>query len=362
MHIIHQIGDICSQSVMITIVVIMLMILIEYVNVKTSGKWMFIIRQKSWLQILLAAFLGWIPGCVGIFAVVSLYTHHLLSFGALLAACIATFGDEAFFMFSLMPAQAALMSGILLLMAVVAGIIADCLGGKKNIMPGNADMHFELHAEDEHTHHHDHTVRSGSARWSRWILVGVALLFAVGIAGGFMGHEHVVSDAFAMPVEHGHEHHGLSGENIIFLVLTGITILLLCVANGHFVQEHVVNHVIKKHFLKIFGWILVILALLAVVRTQVSWDSLLHNEAGEYMLLLIAILIGCIPESGPHLIVLFMCLNGMVPFTTLIANSIVQEGHGGLPLLAEKPKDFVWIKLIKIILALAVGIVGLMLK
>ncbi len=362
MHIIHQIGNICSQSVMITIVVIMLMILIEYVNVKTSGKWMFIIKQKAWLQVLLAAFLGWIPGCVGIFAVVSLYTHRLLSFGALLAAAIATFGDEAFFMFSLMPAQAALMSGILMLMAVAAGIIADSLGGKKNIMPGNADMHFELHAEDGHMHHHDHTYSSGSARWYRWLMVGVAVLFAVGIAGGYMGHEHVVSDAFAMSDEHSHEHHGMSGENIIFLVLTGITLLLLCVVNDHFMQEHVVNHVIKKHFLKIFGWILVILAILAVIRTQVHWESLLQHEAGEYMLLLVAILIGCIPESGPHLIVMFMCMSGMVPFTTLIANSIVQEGHGGLPLLAEKPQDFVKIKIIKIILALAVGIAGLMIK
>ena len=77
------------------------MILIEYVNVKTSGKWILLVKQKHWLQIFLAAFLGWIPGCVGMFAVVSLYTHRLVTFGALLAASIATFGDEAFLMFSL---------------------------------------------------------------------------------------------------------------------------------------------------------------------------------------------------------------------------------------------------------------------
>ena len=54
---------------------------------------------------MLGAFLGVIPGCLGAFAAVSLYSHRNLSFGALVAAMIATSGDEAFVMFSMFPLQ-----------------------------------------------------------------------------------------------------------------------------------------------------------------------------------------------------------------------------------------------------------------
>jgi hypothetical protein len=52
-------------------------------------------------------------------------------------------------------------------------------------------------------------------------------------------------------------------------------------------------------------------------------------------------------------------MDGIIPFSTLIANSILQEGHGGLPLIAEKSKDFVKLKLVKFVIALLIGMLGL---
>ena len=69
--------------------------------------------------VLTGTVLGMIPGCMGTFTVVSLYTHRLLSFGALVAAMIATSGDEAYFMLALMPEKALLIFAVLTVLAIV---------------------------------------------------------------------------------------------------------------------------------------------------------------------------------------------------------------------------------------------------
>ena len=69
-----------------------------------------------------------------------------------------------------------------------------------------------------------------------------------------------------------------------------------------------------------------------------------------------AILIGIIPQSGPHLIFLILFANGDLPLGIFLANCIVQDGHGALPLLAESRKAFIISKGIKIIIALLIGV------
>jgi hypothetical protein len=53
--------------------------------------------------------------------------------------------------------------------------------------------------------------------------------------------------------------------------------------------------------------------------------------------------------------------SGLIPFPVLLANSIVQDGHAGIPLLADNKKSFVYAKLIKCALALVVSAVALIL-
>jgi hypothetical protein len=72
-------------------------------------------------------------------------------------------------------------------------------------------------------------------------------------------------------------------------------------------------------------------------------------------------LVGIIPESGPHLIFVILFASGSIPISILLASSIVQDGHGSLPLLAESPKGFLKVKLINILVGLIAGFSGLML-
>jgi uncharacterized membrane protein len=51
-------------------------------------------------------------------------------------------------------------------------------------------------------------------------------------------------------------------------------------------------------------------------------------------------------------------VEGSIPFSILLANSLVQNGHSGLPLLAESKKSFVKMKLIAVAVGFVAGLVG----
>ena len=361
--------DFFSLVLIITFVVVMLMGIIEFFNVKTRGKLLVLVGKYPKMQILAAALLGLIPGCVGIFAVVSLYTHRLITFGALLAAAITSFGDEAFFMISFIPKQTLILVCILFGIAIAAGYIADWFSNRKTIQAIDNEDVFALHQHDNCTthEHKEHKYIFGKLSLIRVLSIVLTGLFILGILTGFLGHDHSIAEGFSIhnhhssDCEHTHfeSHYSLSGENIVFLLIAFFTFILLLTVSNHFFEEHIWNHVIRKHFLKIFIWVFAIMLLIKAVGFFIDIEAFSYGGWGNFILLFFALLIALLPESGANLIILFLFIDGIVPFSTLIANSIVQEGHGGLPLIAEKPKDFFVLKLIKFVIALGIGLLGL---
>lgn len=92
-------------------------------------------------------------------------------------------------------------------------------------------------------------------------------------------------------------------------------------------------------------------------------DSYLGVEAlikdNLVIVLLIAVLVGLIPESGPHLIFVTLFAQGSIPFSILLANSIVQDGHGTLPLFAVSTRAFIMLKIVNMAFGLLLGFAGL---
>ena len=80
--------------------------------------------------------------------------------------------------------------------------------------------------------------------------------------------------------------------------------------------------------------------------TSVCTGALLLGAAG---------LLGIVPESGPHLIFVTLHGKGVIPLSTLVASSIVQDGHGMLPLLAYSRLEFLEVKAINLGVGLLVG-------
>ena len=149
--------DILTESlrtaVLVTGLVVIMMMLIEVFNVRSDGRMFSGLRNHRVGQVLLSAALGAVPGCMGGFASVSLYTHGLISFGALIAMMIASSGDEAFVMLAMFPGKSAWIFLILFVLAVAVGLLVDLFRSKDD---GCHSMN--VHAEDReprHEHHHE---------------------------------------------------------------------------------------------------------------------------------------------------------------------------------------------------------------
>jgi len=134
-----------------------------------------------------------------------------------------------------------------------------------------------------------------------------------------------------------------------------VTFVFTLFATNHFIEKHIWDHVIKHHFLKIFLWTFGTLLIIHLLMNNIDLNTWIRDQF--WLVLPVAILVGIIPASGPHLIFVTLFASGVIPFSILLANSIVQDGHAGLPLLAETKKGFFIVKALKITLALAVAVV-----
>jgi hypothetical protein len=112
-------------------------------------------------------------------------------------------------------------------------------------------------------------------------------------------------------------------------------------------------HVIREHVPRIFLWIFGALWLMELIVNR--WQMGDVVQSNKWIVLILAALIGLVPESGPHLIFVTMFDQSLVPLSTLLTSSIVQDGHGMLPMLAHSRRAFFLIKFIALLIGLAVG-------
>ena len=75
------------------------------------------------------------------------------------------------------------------------------------------------------------------------------------------------------------------------------------------------------------------------------------------VIVIFAILLGFVPDSGPHLLFFTLYWNGQVSLAVIVASSIVQDGHGLVPLLASSGTDFFKVKIVNSVLAVIAAIV-----
>lgn len=349
--------DVLRNTLMITCFVIVIMLFIELTNVLTQGSWTRWLGKYPTLQVVLAAFLGLIPGCFGGFAVVGMWTHGVVSFGALLAAMISSVGDEAFVMLVQMPEKAFMLFGILFVIGVVVGILVDKMGWKI-VHPRNMEQHLVVH-KHEHTGHQRITQslkeNFRSPSFTRILLITGLVLFIIGMTTGFFGHEQedaahkVATGNLTFPINE-------SWFNGIFLVMALLMMVTFFFVDDHFLEEHLWKHIIRQHVPKIFLWTFGALTLIYFLMHSVEMTNwVTHNQL---WVLFLAVLIGFIPESGPNLVFISLFLSGQIPFSILLANSITQDGHSTLPLLAESKRGFLSVKVINGILGLLAGTAG----
>ena len=388
----HLFIDILRNSILITGLVIVMMMMIESLNIESKGLIFKGLRKTRIGQVIIGALLGSIPGCMGGFATVSLYTHRMFSFGALVAMMIASSGDEAFIMLAMIPDQALILFTLLFILAVIIGTITDLVNDKIHSRRCKSHDHtgcgpetdckegYRIHddAHPEHSDHkHDSTANRSVSRhfgWKRIVMFFGLAIFITALATGHLGHDHSAhaphEAACHSECHHEHSHHDHESEafkinlldeqwmNVLFAGLSIIMLLVLILASDHFVEEHLWNHVIKKHLPTIFAWTFGVLLILGIGLQYIEIDRWISDNT--FVMILLATAIGIIPESGPHMIFVTLFAAGVVPFPVLLASSISQDGHSSIPLLAESKKSFLWAKLINCAVALLAGLTAML--
>lgn len=329
-----------KHALTITSFVFAMMLLIDYINVLTHGKFDTLLKKKRFSQYAITSFLGATPGCLGAFMNVSFYMHGIITFGALAGGMIATSGDVAFIMLSMFPKTAMLLFGILFILGIAGGFIADKLA------PGTktADSARLCELYDEVIKKCDCRILGlkeiisefKNLSMERFLLLFMLFLFSYGMISGTIGPEE-------------------DWIRVTFLIVLSLSIFIIVTVPERYLKEHIWRHIAKKHAWKIFLWSFAALLVLSVGLKFFNLENFV--KANMFLILLSSVLIGIIPESGPHLIFVVMFSKGLIPFSVLLASSIVQDGHGMIPLLSCSVKDSVNIKLINVVLGFGVGVI-----
>lgn len=335
--------EIVKHTILITSFVFIMMLLIEYINVQTRGSWQKKLKKSKLGQYTVGVILGAIPGCLGAFTVVSLYSHGVVSFGTLVATMIATSGDEAYVMLSLFPLKAILLFVIIALIGFFIGYIVDKFYKRQDKLLEKLGHPLQLH-EDElcDCYPKGYIVKQLKAiTFERTLLISTLALILI-----------LIVTPSIEPYEE-------SWVRITLLAGTLFALFVVITVPDHFLEKHLWGHVLKKHLLRIFLWTFG--ALLVIHLLEGYLDVEAWVQAHTITVLIIAVLIGFIPESGPHLIFVTLFANGTIPFGILLASSISQDGHGTLPLLAFSRKGFLILKIINLLVGFAVGLIAILL-
>ena len=316
---------------------------------------------------------------------------------------IASTGDEAFMMLAMMPGKALWLFLLLFVIAVACGIVIDLAGTRMRLFRrpegkwgqtrtdgmNTESIILQEHAYiHTHSHHcscgshvenilHEDTNRNignrngnnGNCRnesngtsatkrhwgWKRATMLAGILIFIAALVTGLLDHGH-----------HAHEHAtegaaALAGMNLLdekwmnflFAALCIILVAVLFKASDRFVETSLWEHIVKRHVPVIFAWTFGILAVVGIGMSYIDISGWISQNTP--LMILLAVAIGLIPESGPHMIFVTLYASGIVPLPVLLASCISQDGHSSLPLLAEDKKSFAAAKLINCAIALLAG-------
>ncbi|MEW6374535.1 MAG: putative manganese transporter [Thermodesulfobacteriota bacterium] len=327
------------NSLMITLFVFVMMMLVDYINVLTRGKITVVMHGGRFQQYILASFLGATPGCLGAFMNVSFYVRGLLSFGAITGGMIATAGDESYVILAMFPKTAMILHVLLFIFGIIFAWLIDKIVPLLKITPCKECELAPLHIDDKECRCFDASVWKIFPKilFLRTIIMVVSILFLLLIGFGIIG-----------PKEWGWERTSL-------FILLWIALLISAIVPDHYLREHIIDHIIKKHIWRVFLWTFFALLIVHVGLEQWNLEGFVKENMA--WILVISALLGIIPESGPHLIFVTMFAQGLIPFSVLLTSSFVQDGHGMLPLLSHSLRDSILIKLFNLAFGLGVGII-----
>lgn len=337
-----EIVRLAEHALVITGFVAGMMLAVEYLNVLTRGAWQEKLLRWQWGQYLLGAALGATPGCLGALMVVTMYSHRVITIGTVVTTMIATTGDEMFVMLGLIPETTGVLIALLVPLGILSGALVDMVLARRRARDPICQQTFEIHTE-----HCECFPRGRILSQLRHCIPARGLLlvflgfFIIGLLAGDIGGQ------------------AWDWKRATLLGVSAFGMWVVGTVPDHFVQEHLWAHVARKHVPRIFLWTFGAFVAVWLLTQQLDIKDFVQEH--KTLALLIAGAVGIIPESGPHLAFVTLYADGTLPFSVLVTSSIIQDGHGMLPLLATSRRTFFGVKAVKLVVGLTMGLVLLLL-
>jgi hypothetical protein len=367
-------------------------LLFEYINHKTSGKFTSAISNNKKYQPVFGALIGAIPGCGGTLAIVPLYISGNLSFGTIIASLIASLGDAAFVLISANFKLFIFITILTTITGIITGYIVDGfkLGEKlglgiynkkrteeKDIKLNNGHSHSHSHG---HNHvHNDDKSHEGSTMDKISAEHGTVNNFAFVITHG-IGYKVYISMLIIGFLFMVVSHSGLNLpfkeaihtlEELISVLGILLSIVYMWCFKKVFKNENTHEAENKKLSLRemlihsvgeisfVITWIFVAYFVYDIIILLFGGDQFLVNLvlSTGVISVFIGAALGLIPGCGIQIVLMSFYLKGNIPLGALVANAISQDGDALFPILAMDKKAAMWSMIITTIPAVFVGVI-----
>ncbi len=285
-------------------------------------------NARGW-QVPIAAMLGATPGCGGAVVVVAAYSSGHVSFGAVVATLTATMGDAAFLLIATRPDAAAVVLPISLALGVLSGWIVDRL------------PQVDLRTDAARAPHAPPLIGRTRPEHMAYLVCGAPGLI-VGVAQ---------LAQIDMPT--------ILGVPVLWIALAGTGIGLFIWATSPLQamtnpeDPPVARMAEETAFISI--WVIGAYLAYDYAVAFAGLDLRAWFGAIAPVLPLVGVLIGFVPGCGPQVLVTTLYVNGLVPFSALMANAISNDGDALFPAIALNPRAAVVATLYSAVPALVAG-------
>ena len=285
---------------------------------KTSFDLQTFLHRHKKFDILIAAFLGILPGCGGAIMVMTLYVKKAISFSAVLTTLVATMGDAAFLLIAAKPKAALIILPLAYVVAIITGYIAKIF--EKSIAPEFTPRTISI---EENTV--NNTPKFFYYLWMILIIPGI--IFGIYNAFG-------QSLSFIV-----------SGYDIVTIIsfagaLLSVFIWLFNPTSDVQIAECKEKTAISVTDLTCFvtAWVIVAFLTFDVINYFTGGSMFERISFLGPLVPLVAILVGFIPGCGPQILITTLYIGGHIPMSAQIGNAISNDGDALFPAIVISPK------------------------
>ena len=285
-------------------------------------------RHAPNLEVPISAVLGALPGCGGAIIVVTQFTKRQASFGSVVAVLTATMGDAAFLLLATRPFDGMIVLSTGLIVGSISGYIVNKIHNVDYLAP-----------EADSIPKNQPTIQDTPIKYAGrvfWRIVFIpSLIIALMLAFQF--------DFSAISYK-------LNEANIFFGAICALIVVSLWAftSKGETYQELTaeddlqnkpsrLNRVMQDtHF--VTAWVVAAFVLYELTMLFLGLDLKAWFMNYAVLAPLIGLLIGLLPGCGPQIVVTTLYIQGVIPFSALIANAISNDGDALFPAIALAPK------------------------